>query len=128
MGNWNITIEGVGPHGNHLTHDGAPHDVEAHAARAVRDLAESGHTVTHAMVHAGGGRVELEVVRKDGRASVVRSDGGPTVAVLPLDVAAEHMRQAYYGSLRVAALLWSDPKLDESERDAWRAVARATGL
>ena len=59
MGNYSIVIEGVGPHGNHLTHNGAPFDAEAHAARAVRDLVENGHNVTHALVHAGGGRVAL---------------------------------------------------------------------
>ncbi len=80
MGNWNITIEGVGPHGN-LTHVRAADDAESVAARAVRDLTEGGHSVTHATVHAGGGRIEM-AVHDDGIGRwVARSDGG---AVTPI--------------------------------------------
>jgi hypothetical protein len=126
MGNWNITIEGVGPHGNHLTHNGAPNDAEAHAARAVRDLVEGGHNVTHAMVHAGGGRVELEPVRVQGQPwKIIRSDGGPEVPALDVDALAQELRDAYMGSRKIAYLMWQDPKLDEREREAWRAVALA---
>ena len=131
MGNWNITIEGVGPHGNHLTHDGAPFDAEAHAARAVRDLLESGHTVTHAMVHAGGGRVELAV--HDGAApAVLRSDGGPATPVMvdPRDIAA-HFYDVYCQSSGGKNFrgdpcpAWAD--LPEAIQKHWTAVARAAG-
>lgn len=96
MGNYSIVIEGVGPHGNHLTHDGAPFDAEAHAARAVRDLVEGGHNVTHAMVHSGGGRVELEPVRVQGQPwKIIRSDGGPEVRVQTAAEFAEHLYDVY---------------------------------
>lgn len=123
MGNWNITIEGVGPHGNHLTHNGAPNDAEAHAARAVRDLVEGGHNVTHAMVHAGGGRVELAVGRESGAVAVQRSDGGPAVQLLAVDQLADDLRAVYMAGQGIAYQPW--PKLDERDREAWRAVALA---
>lgn len=132
MGNWNITIEGVGPHGNHSTHDGAPFDAEALAARAVRDLVESGHNVTHAMVHAGGGRVELTVLRKGAMATVLRSDGGPATAayVDPRDIAA-HLYAVYCESSGGKNFRgdpcppWVD--LPEAIRTHWTAVAKAAG-
>lgn len=126
MGNYSITIEGVGPHGNHLTHGGAPYDAEAHAARAVRDLVASNHNITHAMVHAGGGRVELAVQG----ATVVRSDGGPATPFLgaPRDLAA-HFYDVYCQSSGGKNFrgdpcpAWAD--LPEAIRTHWTAVALA---
>ena len=133
MGNWTITIEGVGPHGNHLAHNGAPFDAEAHAARAVRDLVESGHNVTHAMIHAGGGRVELTVQREGGAvASILRSDGGPTVVAFidPAEIAA-HFYAVYCESSGGKNYrgdpcpAWAD--LPDAIRQHWTAVAKAAG-
>lgn len=125
MGNWNITIEGVGPHGNHLTHGGAPFDAEAAAARAVRDLVEHGHNVTHAMVHAGGGRTELQLVKELG--AIGRSDGHPPSAlVFTGDALAEHLRATFKAGLGDPAVPWAE--VGEAERSAWRAVAKAARL
>ncbi len=130
MGNWNITIEGVGPHGNHLAHNGAPFDAEAHAARAVRDLVESGHNVTHAMVHAGGGRIELTVQRATDVAAVLRSDGAAVTPIFlePRDLAA-HLYRVYCDSSGGKNFrgdpcpAWAD--LPEAIRQHWTAVALA---
>jgi hypothetical protein len=54
MGNYQITIEGVGPHHNNLPLV----DAESIAGAAAATLARVG-TVTHATVHAGGGRIDL---------------------------------------------------------------------
>ena len=48
MGNWNITINGVGQH-----HNGQPRDVERLAAEFVERLRANGHTVTVAGVTTG---------------------------------------------------------------------------
>lgn len=130
MGNYSITIEGVGPHGNHQTHDGAPFDAEAHAARAVRDLVESGHNITHAMVHAGGGRIELTVQCEGAIATVLRSDGGPATQAFidPRDIAA-HFYDVYCQSSGGKNFrgdpcpAWAD--LPEAIRTHWTAVALA---
>ena len=49
MGNWNVTIRGVGPH-----HNQQPTDVEQIAAKAVAQLKEAGHNVVSATVTTGG--------------------------------------------------------------------------
>lgn len=125
MGNYSITIEGVGPHGN------ANHtDAEAHAARAVRDLAEQGHNVTHAMVHAGGGRCEVTVQRADGAAAAVRSDGGDVAPIFgdPRDLAT-HLYRVYCDSSGGKNFrgdpcpAWAD--LPEAIQQHWTAVALA---
>lgn len=130
MGNYSITIEGVGPHGNHLAHNGAPFDAEAHAARAVRDLVENGHNVTHAMVHASGGRTELTIQREASVAAVLRSDGGPVAPIFdtPRDLAAYFYRvycdssggKNFRGDPCPA---WAD--LPEAIQQHWTAVALA---
>lgn len=61
MGNYSIVIEGVGPHHNNLPLV----DAESIAGAAAASLARVG-TVTHATVHAGGGRIDL----LEGRAPV----------------------------------------------------------
>ena len=128
MGNYSIVIEGVGPHGNHLTHNGAPFDAEAHAARAVRDLIESGHSIHHAVVHAGGGRIDLTVHRDlgGGGSTVLRSDNGPAVQAFvdPRDIAA-HFYDVYCQSSGDPCPAW--PDLPEAIRQHWTAVARAAG-
>lgn len=48
MGNWNISISGVGCH-----HNGAEYDVEQLAAKFVDELKKQGHTVTTADVTMG---------------------------------------------------------------------------
>lgn len=54
MGNYSITIEGVGPHHNNLPLV----DAESIGAAAVASLARVG-TVMHATMHAGGGMIDL---------------------------------------------------------------------
>ena len=49
MGNWSISIRGVGPHEN-----GRPYDVEQIAADLTDKLREAGHNVTSATVTIGG--------------------------------------------------------------------------
>jgi hypothetical protein len=49
MGNWHISIEGVGIH-----HNGRKDDADAVFVETVRQLKESGHTVTHASITTGG--------------------------------------------------------------------------
>lgn len=49
MGNWNISIRGVGQH-----HNNAPEDVEQMAARFVESLKKAGHSVGSAVVTTGG--------------------------------------------------------------------------
>lgn len=127
MGNWNITIEGVGPHNNQSSYD-----TEAHAARLVRGLTEDQHNVTHAMVHAGGGRVEFTIERAPGVAGVVRSDGGEVTPIFfdPRDRAA-HFYDVYCKSSGGKNFrgdpcpAWAD--LPEAIQRHWTAVARAAG-
>jgi hypothetical protein len=54
MGNYQITIEGTGPH-----HNRQAFDAEVIAAATVAELAKNGHHVSHATVHAGGGKIDL---------------------------------------------------------------------
>lgn len=50
MGNWNITIRGVGVHHNTKL----PSDADRMAAKFVRDLKEAGHSIVAASITAGG--------------------------------------------------------------------------
>lgn len=50
MGNWCITVHGVGSHHN----TGNPHDANRMAAHFVRALRDAGHNVTHASFTFGG--------------------------------------------------------------------------
>lgn len=49
MGNWNISISGVGIH-----HNGRPDDADAMFVKTVDELKAAGHTITHAEITAGG--------------------------------------------------------------------------
>jgi hypothetical protein len=49
MGNWNINIQGVGPHHNQDN----PRDADRLAAMFVEVLREAGHTVEHATFTSG---------------------------------------------------------------------------
>jgi hypothetical protein len=51
MGNWNINIEGIGPHHNP---DDYPKDANRMAAEFVKRLKEAGHTVSRASFTYGG--------------------------------------------------------------------------
>lgn len=126
MGNYSIVIEGVGSHGN----GNNPNDAEAHAARAVRDLVENGHNITHAMVHAGGGRVELTVQRTDAGPAVLRSDGqSATPIVHDVRELAASLYQTYCDSSGGKNFrgdpcpAWAD--LPDTIRQHWTAVALA---
>lgn len=48
MGNWNISIRGVGPH-----HNGIKDDVEQIASRLVAELRAAGHSIASASVTMG---------------------------------------------------------------------------
>jgi len=48
MGDWSVTIRGVGPH-----HNQQPTDVEQIAAKAIVQLKEAGHNVVSATVITG---------------------------------------------------------------------------
>ena len=50
MGNWNISIQGVGAHHNPSN----PKDADKMARRFVKELKEAGHTVEHAEITYGG--------------------------------------------------------------------------
>lgn len=50
MGNWNITVRGVGVHHNKKL----PADANRMAAKFVKELKAAGHTVTGATVTYGG--------------------------------------------------------------------------
>lgn len=50
MGNWNITIQGIGSHHN----ENAPLDAQRMAARFVGQLKAAGHTIEHADFTSGG--------------------------------------------------------------------------
>jgi len=51
MGNWNITIRGVGRHHNADKH---PHDANIMTAEFVRALKAAGHTIVAASITHGG--------------------------------------------------------------------------
>jgi len=51
MGNWNITIQGMGVHHNHPPLE---HDANVMAQRFVRELRAAGHQVTSATITHGG--------------------------------------------------------------------------
>ena len=55
MGNWNISINGLGAHHN----QDYPEDANKMAAKFVKDLKEAGHTVIDA-TFTHGGREDLE--------------------------------------------------------------------
>lgn len=50
MGNWNISIRGLGPHHN----KDFPNDADRLAARFVRELLSAGHVVVSAEITHGG--------------------------------------------------------------------------
>ena len=132
MGNWSIHIEGVGCHGNR----GADFDAEAVAQRAVRDLANHGHTVTHASVTHGAAMTLKYAPRFDGEKivdrEVQRSDG---YAALPVPDAVERAAHLYavYCESSGGKNFRGDPcpawaDLPEAIRGHWTAVARAAAL
>ena len=49
MGNWNISVRGIGPH-----HNNQPFDADKMAARFVRDLLLAGHGICGADITHGG--------------------------------------------------------------------------
>ncbi len=49
MGNWNVTIQGIGCH-----HNNAPGDIENLTAKFVEDVKKAGHSVSLAHVTTGG--------------------------------------------------------------------------
>lgn len=51
MGNWNITIEGTGPH--HNPDGGCDADANLMLNRFVHQLANAGHKIEHATITAG---------------------------------------------------------------------------
>lgn len=128
MGDYIIMIEGIGPHGNHLTHDGAPFDAEAHLARAVRDLVEDGHNVLTATLHAGGGRTSFGAVSRmasgdpAARVEIHRTDGQPALAVRTVDDVAAELRASYRGGVGLDHGEWVEASVEEQE--AWRSVAQ----
>lgn len=58
MGNWNISIRGVGAHHNWQDAEGNPggnpKDADRMARRFVRELKEAGHSITGAEITHGG--------------------------------------------------------------------------
>lgn len=55
MGNWNITIQGVGPHGN-----GIKEDAEQLYRKFVEDVKVAGHNIVHNSITSGGAYFEPE--------------------------------------------------------------------
>jgi hypothetical protein len=49
MGDWNITIQGVGAHGN-----GIKGDIEQIYKRFIEDIKAHGHNIVHSSVTSGG--------------------------------------------------------------------------
>lgn len=49
MGNWNMTIQGVGPHGN-----GIEADIEQIYKKVLEEVKAAGHTIVHASITSGG--------------------------------------------------------------------------
>lgn len=49
MGNWNITIQGVGPHGN-----GIIVDAEQMYKEFVEEMQAAGHSIIHSSITSGG--------------------------------------------------------------------------
>lgn len=58
MGNWNVSIRGVGCH-----HNGKPYDVEQIAKKVVDELKAAGHSVIAASVTTGG---EIDLLNPNG--------------------------------------------------------------
>lgn len=54
MGNWNITIQGVGPHGN-----GIKEDAEQLYRKFVEDAKAAGHNIIHSSIHSSSAYFEL---------------------------------------------------------------------
>jgi hypothetical protein len=77
MGNWNLTIRGVGQH-----HNGQPRDVEKLAAGIVDHLRRNGHTIVNATVTIGG---EVDVTLGANPASQLYGDKAksPATAIPP---------------------------------------------
>jgi hypothetical protein len=46
MGNWHLSVQGVGPH-----HSGKPTDADALGKELVAKLRQAGHQITHASLH-----------------------------------------------------------------------------
>lgn len=68
MGNWNITVRGVGCHHN----QGLPTDADRMAARFVKELKDAGHSIASATITHGaetdvieGGAYEAERAKSD---------------------------------------------------------------
>lgn len=63
MGNWNITIQGVGQHHNIIGEEGqktySPADANMLLKKFVEDLRAHGHSVSHASITAGRADVEV---------------------------------------------------------------------
>lgn len=49
MGNWNITIQGVGAHGN-----GLAIDAEQLYKKFLEEVKQAGHSITHSSITSGG--------------------------------------------------------------------------
>ena len=57
MGNWNMTIQGVGPHGNWI-----PADVEQLYKQFLEDLKAHGHSIVHSSVTSGGAYFDPQTI------------------------------------------------------------------
>lgn len=78
MGNWNITIRGVGVHHN----DGRlPEDANRMAAEFVQKLRDAGHTISHASI-AFGGEDDLSTPKRylDDQDAMAKLPQGPRCA------------------------------------------------
>lgn len=57
MGNWNITIQGVGPHGN-----GIKEDAEQLYRKFMEDVHNAGHNITQSSVTYGGAYFDTRTI------------------------------------------------------------------
>jgi hypothetical protein len=57
MGNWNITIQGVGAHGN-----GLDIDAEQLYKKFIEDVMKAGHTITHSSITYGGAYFDPKMI------------------------------------------------------------------
>jgi hypothetical protein len=57
MGNWNITIQGVGAHGN-----GLAIDAEQIYKKFVEDMKTAGHTIVHSSITYGGAYFDTNTI------------------------------------------------------------------
>lgn len=60
MGNWNVTIQGVGQH-----HNNSPNDVETITKEFVDRLVKAGHNIESAFVTTGS-KIEIEKGDRNG--------------------------------------------------------------